>query len=85
MPASTQGDGHHLHEGRVTTTMERFEAIDTTCMRCGRPAQLRFAGPCGDCMTELSVRFPGVARQVEAEEYIPKVNVTANAVALKDD
>jgi len=46
---------------------------------------MRFAGPCPDCVAELTVKFPGVARQVEAEEYVPKVNVTANAVALKDD
>jgi hypothetical protein len=36
-------------------------------------------------MDELHARFPGVARDVHAEEYVPKVNVTANAVALKDD
>jgi hypothetical protein len=46
---------------------------------------MRFAGPCETCVAELAVRFPGVAREVEAEEYVPKVNVTANAVALKDD
>lgn len=66
-------------------TTGNFEAIDTTCMRCGKPARLRFAGPCPDCVAELTARFPGVARQVEAEEYVPKVNVTANAVAVKDD
>jgi hypothetical protein len=60
-------------------------AIDTTCMRCGKAAQLRFAGPCPDCVAELDAKFPGVAREVAAEEYVPKVNVTANAVALKDD
>jgi hypothetical protein len=65
--------------------MHHFEPLETTCMRCGKPAMLRFVGPCADCMTELSARFPGVARQVVAEEYTPKVNVTANAVALKDD
>ena len=67
----------------MTVTM--FEAIDTTCMRCGQAARLRFAGPCPDCVAELTARFPGIAREVEAEEYTPKVNVTANAVALKDD
>jgi hypothetical protein len=36
-------------------------------------------------MGELHARFPGEARAVEAAEYVPKVNVTANAVALKDD
>ncbi len=62
-----------------------FEARDTTCLRCGQPATLRFAAPCPTCMDELHARFPGVARDVHAEEYVPKVNVTANAVALKDD
>jgi NMD protein affecting ribosome stability and mRNA decay len=62
-----------------------LDAIDTTCMRCGKPAQLRFAGPCPDCVAELDELFPGIAREVAAEEYVPKVNVTANAVALKDD
>jgi NMD protein affecting ribosome stability and mRNA decay len=65
--------------------VETLDAKDTTCMRCGRPARLRFAGPCPECMTALHERFPGVARTVEAEDYTPKVNVTANAVALKDD
>ena len=65
--------------------MTTFEPIEMTCMRCGNPAPMRFAGPCERCVAELAVRFPGVARQVEAQEYVPKVNVTANAVALKDD
>jgi hypothetical protein len=65
--------------------MTNFVPLETTCMRCGKPAMLRFAGPCPDCVGELTVRFPGVARAVEADEYVPKVNVTANAVALKDD
>ncbi len=65
--------------------MDEFEPIEMACMRCGKPAPMRFAGPCGACVAELAVRFPGVARQVETEEYVPKVNVTANAVALKDD
>lgn len=64
---------------------ETFEARDATCPRCGQPARLRFRGPCPSCMEELHARFTGEARAVEAEEYVPKVNVTANAVALKDD
>ena len=55
-------------------------------MRCGKPAPTALRRAlCERCVAELAVRFPGVAREVEAEEYIPKVNVTANAVALKDD
>jgi hypothetical protein len=36
-------------------------------------------------VAQLTARFPGVARVVEAEEYTPKMNVTPNAVAVKDD
>jgi hypothetical protein len=65
--------------------MDLFESLETRCMRCGKPAMLRFAGPCARCVDELSARFPGVAREVEAQEYVPKMNVTPNAVAVKDD
>ncbi len=65
--------------------MTTFEPLEMTCMRCGQPAEMRFAGACESCVAALALRFPGIARQVETEEYIPKVNVTANAVALKDD
>jgi len=64
--------------------MTVFEALEMTCMRCGKPARMRFAGPCPDCVTELTAKFPGVARAVEAEEYTPKMNVTPNAVAVKE-
>ena len=64
--------------------MTVYEALDMKCMRCQKPARMRFAGPCEDCVVELTVKFPGVARQVEAEEYVPKSNVTPNAVAVKD-
>jgi len=32
----------------------------------------------------LYARFTGEARAVETEEYVPKMNVTPNAVATKD-
>ena len=66
----------------MTTT---FEPRATTCLRCGKPATLRFAGPCPGCMAELYEKFPGRAREIAVEGYTPKVNVTPNAVALKDD
>jgi len=46
---------------------------------------LRFAGPCPECATELRAKFQGEARAVEGAEYVPKMNVTPNAVALKED
>ena len=34
---------------------------------------------------ELRAKFLGEGRDVEVAEYVPKMNVTPNAVALKDD
>jgi len=59
--------------------------VDQACLRCGRVAPMRFAGCCEDCRVELQVRFAPVAREVEVAEYEPKMNVTPNMVALKDD
>ena len=64
------------------TTMDRMEL---TCMRCGRVAPMRFAGCCDNCRGELRARFAPVVRDVAAPEYEPRMNVTPNAVALKDD
>jgi hypothetical protein len=59
--------------------------MQLTCPRCGRDVEERFYGPCGSCRDELRAAFVGEARVVEVAEYEPKVNVTPNAVALKDD
>ena len=55
------------------------------CPRCRRPTEADLYGPCSDCVTELRARYAGRAREVEVAEYEPKVNVTPNAVALRDD
>jgi hypothetical protein len=55
------------------------------CPRCGRPVAERFYGPCDACRGELHARFTGEARSVAVAAYEPKMNVTPNAVALKDD
>ena len=55
------------------------------CLRCGTEAMMRFAGPCPTCAQELRDKFRGEARVVEDAAYVPKMNVTPNAVALKDD
>jgi hypothetical protein len=56
-----------------------------TCPRCGTSATERFYGPCESCRTELRAKYLGEGRIVEVAEYEPKMNVTPNAVALKDD
>ena len=55
------------------------------CPRCQRPTEADLYGLCPNCVTELRARYAGRAREVEAAEYEPKVNVTPNAVALRDD
>ena len=55
------------------------------CMRCHREEPMRFYGLCGTCRGELREKFDRGARDIEVAEYEPKMNVTPNAVALKDD
>ena len=59
--------------------------MSIVCPRCGRDADERFYGPCASCRAELRAAFAREGRVVELAEYEPKVNVTPNAVALKDD
>jgi len=54
------------------------------CPRCGRAVTTRFYGPCPACAEALAEAYPGAGREVEAPEYVPKMNVTPNAVATKD-
>ena len=55
------------------------------CPRCGAPLDQPFYGPCPTCRSALRQQYDGLARHVEAAEYEPKMNVTPNAVATKDD
>jgi hypothetical protein len=58
-------------------------AVD--CPRCGRSVEQPFYGPCERCLAELRVAFRRDASDVVEVAYEPKMNVTPNAVALKDD
>jgi len=59
--------------------------VSCTCPRCGEPTLARFYGPCDSCREALRIQFEGLERAIEVEAYEPKMNVTPNAVALKDD
>lgn len=59
--------------------------IDFDCIRCGAVAPMRFRGLCPDCRTQLRDGSRRESRDIEVAEYVPKMNVTPNAVALKDD
>ncbi len=60
-------------------------AAQFECPRCGTAVSQRFYGPCEPCCIALRAKFLSVGRDVEVAEYVPKMNVTPNAVALKDD
>jgi hypothetical protein len=71
--------------GLVHFDPDTFPPEAMPCLRCGAEAMLRFAGPCPACAEELRRTLQGVARAAADGEYVPKMNVTPNAVALKDD
>ncbi len=58
--------------------------IDFTCPRCQTAVTERFYGPCCVCRATLRLERGRDARDVTVEAYEPKMNVTPNAVALKD-
>ncbi len=55
------------------------------CPRCGEVSDGPRYGPCPRCREELRAKNASEARVVEAAAYEPKMNVTPNAVAQKDD
>ena len=54
------------------------------CPRCRAEVVEAWYGPCTGCRTDLRATLGGEAREVAATEYVPKMNVTPNAVATKD-
>jgi hypothetical protein len=60
-------------------------AVEFVCPRCSATVEARFYGPCVACRDQLRDAFRSEGRVVELAEYEPKMNVTPNAVALKDD
>jgi hypothetical protein len=58
--------------------------LDFTCPRCQLPVSARYYGPCDTCRRDLVATLGGEQRDVEVEDYVPKMNVTPNAVATKD-
>ena len=59
--------------------------MEFCCPRCTSDVVEDFYGPCESCRTQLRETFRAEGRVIELAEYEPKMNVTPNAVALKDD
>ena len=60
------------------------DAIDFTCPRCSASVTDTYYGPCDTCRADLRATLGGEQRDVAVGDYIPKMNVTPNAVASKD-
>lgn len=61
------------------------DVLAFVCPRCATAVRARYYGPCDDCRVQLRATMGTDGRTVEVAEYEPKMNVTPNAVALKDD
>lgn len=67
------------HHRPMDDELLRFE-----CPRCATSVAERLYGPCAACRDALRSAVRGEARDVVAAVYEPKMNVTPNAVAIKD-
>ena len=59
--------------------------MEFICPRCAATVESEFYGPCPSCRDQLRASLTRAAKVVDVAEYEPKMNVTPNAVALKDD
>lgn len=65
---------------------EPFNLGAYDCPRCGKNTSAEHYGPCESCVATLRVSQKGDGSAADgAAAYEPKMNVTPNAVALKDD
>ncbi|MDH3707269.1 MAG: hypothetical protein OES57_14470 [Acidimicrobiia bacterium] len=60
------------------------DLLEYTCPRCDTATTAEYYGPCSSCREVLRASVAGEARSIDTAEYEPKMNVTPNAVALKD-
>lgn len=60
------------------------DLVEISCPRCSATVSERLYGPCSSCRDELRASMGGEKREVTAEDYVPKMNVTPNAVASKE-
>lgn len=54
------------------------------CPRCAAAVEEAWYGPCATCRQDLRATLRGEAHALATADYVPKMNVTPNAVATKD-
>jgi len=64
---------------------EPFDFASFPCPRCNKVFAAQTYAPCPDCVAELKASQRTEGGNTAAAAYEPKMNVTPNAVALKDD
>lgn len=68
----------------MTLTEPAPDTQTFSCPRCQGSVTEAWYGPCSGCRAELRATLGGEAREIEQADYVPKMNVTPNAVASKD-
>ena len=80
--------GSAWQAGTMSATTDEMatddEPLAFTCPRCRLEVEEVFYGPCTSCRTTLRVTQAREGRDVETADYVPKMNVTPNAVASKE-
>ena len=72
-------------EPTVFDEPEQFDLSSFACPRCSTTISAESYGPCPKCVAQLQATQQNEASADDAAAYEPKMNVTPNAVALKDD
>lgn len=72
---------HHVSDALPLTLAPQTH----TCPRCAKAHDDRFYGPCRQCRDDLRATLRNASRTIDVAEYEPKMNVTPNAVALKEN
>ncbi len=64
--------------------VDSAKLLEFECPRCKMFVTEYFYGPCGACIAVLRDTQGLGQKDVEVADYVPKMNVTPNAVATKD-
>jgi hypothetical protein len=68
----------------ITPAAPTDDPLSFACPRCGADVVERSYGPCTGCRSELRASLGSQGHEREEAAFDPKMNVTPNAVALKD-
>lgn len=68
----------------MTTDTGTAALLEFDCPRCEAAVHEEHYGPCGTCRAELRATQGLDAKHDVVADYVPKMNVTPNAVASKE-